>query len=1001
MKRKLALIVAAVMLFSIYTPIRVQAASNNYLTDTLTVAGNTAIVEDKLLEAVTILNTTKSGLEASYFVDGTNLVIELQNQASEDYQFKLELTNASWFFRANAFASDYTSVSDQITEFNALLANKPSLRNEIGLPGDGLIKVGTEILNANKDFVSDNNITDMTYNKLLGYYKPHYTADNGYANTFGNYYRFPHNYQPNPNSLDTWIHELPYKLEISPNDSSLATITLLGSSEIGVPGYRIVIPLVTKTVDENVDISVSIISGNASTISNNRFVFATTSKANTNTTVKDIVVSRDVFEPDSIVITELRPATLHNGWFTISLPEYYEFEEIGNIKIGIEPGLKWANSNTHEGIKIGTPHYSDYDYSVRYHQYSIYEQDKLVTPDPLVNYNRTDNSKLDIYLNGLVPSTEIFGKLYISGIKFFATDEAPVPEAGKTIDIKFTIGDFDPDNFHTGVTTQTGILLAQRVDWAVMLSTTGDIPTLVSGRYIGASRSGADAGDVHKTAHVVLKESTSNAWWASRLTVLSMPATDNSQLKGAKFRKVKITKAEGFEGYITDSLAEETKSYVTSFPETKEAPILADYVTKGVYLNDGEKHGLVTISGNKISFANLQIASGKKGLIEMDLWVSVELGFGEQTGDLVLSIDPSSTSIVGQGSSYPSTVIAHVVDPIQISTKATDLKIGYQYQQTADIQIKELGAGYLIANKKVRVEVTDLMNADFDLAGDIRVSVTDGDLKIKDVLLGSSGFTSQSHSNLPNSGSGSAFEFTIDRASTVASTILISNVGVKVDRTIPLTNYASYNVVVYGTAVAENYGLVDNSSRPWPGGFNTAGKALPYINVVSPANDQTGILTQEVSVPIGESYYVVNGNAYSYDGAAYISSYSNSTMIPLRALSNAFGLDNESQILWDDANKTATIFAPTRTIQFTLNKPNMTINGASITMLSPDGLLVVPEIKNDRMYIPFRHLGIAFGVTVDWEADTQTAIFNKGANSAGVVNSATPTPVPSYGPATA
>jgi hypothetical protein len=71
----------------------------------------------------------------------------------------------------------------------------------------------------------------------------------------------------------------------------------------------------------------------------------------------------------------------------------------------------------------------------------------------------------------------------------------------------------------------------------------------------------------------------------------------------------------------------------------------------------------------------------------------------------------------------------------------------------------------------------------------------------------------------------------------------------------------------------------------------------------------------------------------------------------------------------------------------------MTINGASITMLSPDGLLVVPEIKNDRMYIPFRHLGIAFGVIVDWEADTQTAIFNKGANSAGVVRT-TPTPAP-------
>jgi hypothetical protein len=227
-------------------------------------------------------------------------------------------------------------------------------------------------------------------------------------------------------------------------------------------------------------------------------------------------------------------------------------------------------------------------------------------------------------------------------------------------------------------------------------------------------------------------------------------------------------------------------------------------------------------------------------------------------------------------------------------------------------------------------------------------------------------------------------------------------------------------VVVWGTAVAENYGLQNTSSSSvyndagdivfasgtiykWPAAFNTAGVALPYLNVVSPTDDQTGILTQEVRVSIGESFYVVNDKTYSYDGQAYISSYSNSTMIPLRALSNAFGLDNDSQILWDDANKTATIFAPTRTIQFTLNKPNMTINGASITMLSPDGLLVVPEIRNDRMYIPFRHLGIAFGVTVDWEADTQTAIFNKGANTSGNLNATpTPTPVPvPSGPAVA
>jgi hypothetical protein len=34
----------------------------------------------------------------------------------------------------------------------------------------------------------------------------------------------------------------------------------------------------------------------------------------------------------------------------------------------------------------------------------------------------------------------------------------------------------------------------------------------------------------------------------------------------------------------------------------------------------------------------------------------------------------------------------------------------------------------------------------------------------------------------------------------------------------------------------------------------------------------------------------------------------------------------------------------------------------------------------DRMYIPFRALGQAFGVPVTWDEATQTAIFNEGAN---------------------
>ncbi|MDR1640266.1 MAG: copper amine oxidase N-terminal domain-containing protein, partial [Clostridiales bacterium] len=150
-----------------------------------------------------------------------------------------------------------------------------------------------------------------------------------------------------------------------------------------------------------------------------------------------------------------------------------------------------------------------------------------------------------------------------------------------------------------------------------------------------------------------------------------------------------------------------------------------------------------------------------------------------------------------------------------------------------------------------------------------------------------------------------------------------------------------------------------------------------YINVVSTAPDQSGILSNEVKFFIGEAYYTVTGTTVSMDVAPYISTLSNSTLVPARFLGNSLGID-DSAITWDDVTKTATFIAPSKVIQFQLNNSNMIINGTSVPMLSPDGKPVTAEIKDSRIFVPLRAFGIALGVSVDWEADTQTAIYNKG-----------------------
>jgi hypothetical protein len=724
-------------------------------------------------------------------------------------------------------------------------------------------------------------------------------------------------------------------------------------------------------------------------------LYATGATSDTKTTCNEVAVSRDEFKPGELIITELRPGTIRRtgetqGYNYVQLTLPYGFHWVDNftkrgtdsLDVGVMPGLSWYDGSTGTiGEFTSNPASGPLttgDKNERY--WSAFFGNGGTANDKLTGAGSTttiDDSVLVFWFpDSLKSSTQIAGKLYLRNLYFYADDDAPIPTGDSAYDIKIRVkGDY---------ITEEDIVIGQRRDWNLGLKTTNTVPTLVSGRYIGPSWSGNDAdNNTHRTARVQLYENTANSWWGSRTVVLSLPATDNNKVKGAKFRKIQVTEA--------DKVTVETTIKDTRWEFPYYGVAAAD-VDKGVYLNDGQKHGYIMVDDNKITLSNISLDTTGKATIDFDLWVSLELGFGAQSGDLKLAIDPSSTAIAGviDVNNLPSVVIAHVVDPIKVNTKISDLKIGYQYQATSDIQITENGPGYLLKDKTVRVSITDLISSDMWFTPTTTVQVTAGDLKLKNLVTnGAGGFTSQSSSWLPGvSGSDAtndSLAFDIDRPSTTASTITIANIGVKLDRTIPVTNQSAYQALVWGTAIAENYGLKDKDGRTWKADFNTAGVSVPYINVITSATDEASILTQEVQVPIGESYFVVNGVSYTMDAAAYISPASHSTMVPVRFVANAFGLRNDNQIIWDGINKTATIIAPNRTIQFTAAKSVMIVNGVSVTMTSPDGLPVVAEIKGDdgheRMYIPFRALGEAFGIPVDWDAETQTAIYNKGANT--------------------
>ncbi|MBR1737040.1 MAG: hypothetical protein IJ736_08500, partial [Firmicutes bacterium] len=134
----------------------------------------------------------------------------------------------------------------------------------------------------------------------------------------------------------------------------------------------------------------------------------------------------------------------------------------------------------------------------------------------------------------------------------------------------------------------------------------------------------------------------------------------------------------------------------------------------------------------------------------------------------------------------------------------------------------------------------------------------------------------------------------------------------------------------------------------------------------------------KVSLTIGSQSVNVGGKVFEIPAAPFIQNDTNSTLVPLRfaaiAVSGADVSDSDSSdaISWDADTKTATVNADGKSIRFTAGSDMMRINGSETAMDNS----AKAEIKDGRIYIPFRVLGTALGVGVQWDAQTKTASYS-------------------------
>lgn len=471
-----------------------------------------------------------------------------------------------------------------------------------------------------------------------------------------------------------------------------------------------------------------------------------------------------------------------------------------------------------------------------------------------------------------------------------------------------------------GITKET-IKVAERADYGFKVSLEDEVPTIYAGR-IYTANSAMDEDD-NLTAEIKFEELIPNTYIPERKLEFSVP-------EGVKIVKYEVNDTKRISGLL-DKMS-----------ITEEGTVLR--IDKGV-----------NVTKDRTDVAEFKLK----------LYVSVDADF---EGDIILSTKGAG---LGEGVA-DDVVIAKAVTPIRVYADTTETNLGYQEVKTADIIIEEVTDGILLKGEKVMIDLdapfggNEIGFADSDIDYEI-----EGDLEIKNFDI-----------------KDGKIQFAVDKTSyTEPSKVTIKNVNIGSTRSVP---YGAYDLKIYGSAIINNYDEDKESDVKYPA--ESEAEYLGYFDTTDSYTFKnylviktvTGTFDDVVAVTIGNTNCEVNGIAYDMEVAPYIQASSNSTMIPLRFVSIALGVDTDSidspdasdRVVWNANTKTVTLYYGQGTnqkiIQFTAGSNNMIVDGNSIAM----DYGVNAEITNGRMFVPFRALGNALGIKVAWDAETRTATYN-------------------------
>lgn len=119
---------------------------------------------------------------------------------------------------------------------------------------------------------------------------------------------------------------------------------------------------------------------------------------------------------------------------------------------------------------------------------------------------------------------------------------------------------------------------------------------------------------------------------------------------------------------------------------------------------------------------------------------------------------------------------------------------------------------------------------------------------------------------------------------------------------------------------------------------------------------------KRIELVVGDKIAIVDGKSVILDVTPYIKN--NRTFMPVRFISESLG----ANVLWDSVTSTATLDSEESVVKVAVHNNVMIVNDTHIT------LDTAPEIKNNRMMLPIRHIAEALNCSVEWVANQNRAI---------------------------